>query len=208
MGNKMLLTKEGYEKLKIELQRLQKEERPMVIKAIEEARAHGDISENAEFADLRAWVLAKLMWGPDRDPQALPREPVADLLDEVERFLVLLLDFFVGQFFVAELKNVFDDAWIGIQLVTKCNDLPDRHAFVLLITQQFRIIIRLQRPIVKASTFLRLKQRSCRSPLNLFMRGDLRRNTTSRIIRAAMAGASERAGAAEPQVMTCRMVIM
>ena len=31
------------------MQRLQKEERPMVIRAIEEARAHGDISENAEF---------------------------------------------------------------------------------------------------------------------------------------------------------------
>lgn len=43
------ITKEGYERLKIELQRLQKEERPAVIKAIEEARAHGDISENAEF---------------------------------------------------------------------------------------------------------------------------------------------------------------
>jgi transcription elongation factor GreA len=43
------ITKEGYERLKIELQRLQKEERPVVIRAIEEARAHGDISENAEY---------------------------------------------------------------------------------------------------------------------------------------------------------------
>jgi transcription elongation factor GreA len=43
------ITKEGFERLKIELQRLQKEERPLVIRAIEEARAHGDISENAEF---------------------------------------------------------------------------------------------------------------------------------------------------------------
>jgi transcription elongation factor GreA len=43
------ITKEGYERLKNELQRLQKEERPMVIRAIEEARAHGDISENAEY---------------------------------------------------------------------------------------------------------------------------------------------------------------
>ncbi len=43
------ITKEGYERLKLELQRLQKEERPAVIKAIEEARGHGDISENAEF---------------------------------------------------------------------------------------------------------------------------------------------------------------
>jgi len=43
------ITKEGYERLNIELQRLQREERPIVIQAIEEARAHGDISENAEF---------------------------------------------------------------------------------------------------------------------------------------------------------------
>ncbi|MGV8075524.1 MAG: transcription elongation factor GreA [Syntrophobacteraceae bacterium] len=43
------ITKEGFERLKVELQRLQKEERPMVIKAIEEARGHGDLSENAEY---------------------------------------------------------------------------------------------------------------------------------------------------------------
>ena len=43
------ITKEGFERLKSELQRLQKDERPMVIRAIEEARAHGDISENAEY---------------------------------------------------------------------------------------------------------------------------------------------------------------
>jgi transcription elongation factor GreA len=43
------ITKEGYERLKFELQRLQKEERPANIRAIEEARNHGDITENAEF---------------------------------------------------------------------------------------------------------------------------------------------------------------
>jgi transcription elongation factor GreA len=43
------ITREGYERLQAELKRLQKEERPLVIEAIEEARAHGDISENAEF---------------------------------------------------------------------------------------------------------------------------------------------------------------
>lgn len=43
------ITKEGLDRLKSELQRLQREERPANIKAIEEARAHGDISENAEF---------------------------------------------------------------------------------------------------------------------------------------------------------------
>ncbi len=43
------ITKEGYEALKKELEYLKKVERPKNIKAIEEARAHGDITENAEF---------------------------------------------------------------------------------------------------------------------------------------------------------------
>jgi transcription elongation factor GreA len=44
------VTKQGFEALKKELENLKKNERPQNIKAIEEARAHGDLSENAEFA--------------------------------------------------------------------------------------------------------------------------------------------------------------
>jgi transcription elongation factor GreA len=43
------MTKAGYEALRKELERLKTVERPQNIKAIEEARAHGDLSENAEF---------------------------------------------------------------------------------------------------------------------------------------------------------------
>ena len=43
------ITKKGYEALKAELDRLHKVERPRVIEAIAEARAHGDLSENAEY---------------------------------------------------------------------------------------------------------------------------------------------------------------
>ena len=43
------ITREGMEKLKGELDKLLKEDRPKVIKAIEEARSHGDLSENAEY---------------------------------------------------------------------------------------------------------------------------------------------------------------
>ncbi len=43
------ITKEGYEALKRELDHLKTVERPQNIKAIETARAHGDLSENAEF---------------------------------------------------------------------------------------------------------------------------------------------------------------
>lgn len=42
------MTKTGYERLRAEVERL-KRERPRVIRAIEEARAHGDLSENAEY---------------------------------------------------------------------------------------------------------------------------------------------------------------
>ncbi|MGD9085166.1 MAG: transcription elongation factor GreA, partial [Desulfobacterales bacterium] len=44
------VTKDGFKALKQELQNLKKVERPKNIKAIEEARAHGDLSENAEYA--------------------------------------------------------------------------------------------------------------------------------------------------------------
>ncbi len=43
------ITKEGYDRLKAELANLKSVERPENIKAIEVARAHGDLSENAEF---------------------------------------------------------------------------------------------------------------------------------------------------------------
>jgi len=43
------ITKKGYEALQAELERYKKVERPKNIRDIEEARAHGDISENAEF---------------------------------------------------------------------------------------------------------------------------------------------------------------
>lgn len=47
--NKIPFTPEGLEKIKKELEYLIKVERRKVIKAIEEARAHGDLSENAEY---------------------------------------------------------------------------------------------------------------------------------------------------------------
>lgn len=46
---KVPMTKLGHQRLKKELARLKKEERPKVVADIEEARAHGDLSENAEY---------------------------------------------------------------------------------------------------------------------------------------------------------------
>jgi len=45
---KMPMLQEGYDKLIADLRAL-KDERPLIVAAIEEARAHGDLSENAEY---------------------------------------------------------------------------------------------------------------------------------------------------------------
>ncbi|UGY09385.1 MULTISPECIES: transcription elongation factor GreA [unclassified Phyllobacterium] len=46
---KVPMTQAGFDKLKEELRWRQQEERPRIIQAIAEARAHGDLSENAEY---------------------------------------------------------------------------------------------------------------------------------------------------------------
>lgn len=46
---KVPMTAEGYAALEAELKRRTSEERPRIIQAISEARAHGDLSENAEY---------------------------------------------------------------------------------------------------------------------------------------------------------------
>ena len=49
MVEKVPMTQGGFVKLQEELRWRQQEERPRIIEAISEARAHGDLSENAEY---------------------------------------------------------------------------------------------------------------------------------------------------------------
>lgn len=49
MVNKVPITREGLERLRGELRHILTVERPKNIKAIEEARSHGDLNENAEY---------------------------------------------------------------------------------------------------------------------------------------------------------------
>lgn len=49
MSNRRPITARGAERLRAELKKLKSEDRPTVIKAIAEARGHGDLSENAEY---------------------------------------------------------------------------------------------------------------------------------------------------------------
>lgn len=49
MSTRRPITARGAERLRAELKKLKSEDRPTVIKAIAEARGHGDLSENAEY---------------------------------------------------------------------------------------------------------------------------------------------------------------
>lgn len=80
------ITRKGYEALKAELERIKKVDRPENIIAIEEARAHGDLSENAEydaakerqqFINARISELGYKLGNADIiDPDKLPRDRV------------------------------------------------------------------------------------------------------------------------------------
>ena len=50
---KIPMTKSGHSDLEVELKQLKTIERPAIIKAIAEAREHGDLSENAEYHSAR-----------------------------------------------------------------------------------------------------------------------------------------------------------
>jgi transcription elongation factor GreA len=60
---KVPMTAEGYASLDEELKRLKTLERPAVIAAISEARAHGDLSENAEYhaaKERQGWIEGRI----------------------------------------------------------------------------------------------------------------------------------------------------
>ncbi len=70
------MTLEGFQNLEEELQRLKAVERPRIIAAISEARAHGDLSENAEYHAAK-------------EQQGLNEARVAEIEDKINRAEVI-----------------------------------------------------------------------------------------------------------------------
>ncbi len=63
------MTVSGYGWLETELKRLKNDERPAVIQAIAEARAHGDLSENAEYhaaKEKQGWIEGQILEFEDK----------------------------------------------------------------------------------------------------------------------------------------------
>jgi transcription elongation factor GreA len=74
--NKLPMTVDGYARLQEEIKRLKSADRPAVIRAIAEARTHGDLAENAEYHAAR-------------ERQSFIEGRLADLEDRVARAEVI-----------------------------------------------------------------------------------------------------------------------
>jgi transcription elongation factor GreA len=80
------LTPEGYEQLKAELDQLKSVERHKVIADIAEARAHGDLSENAEYhaaKEKQGWVEGRIKDLDDKLSRAQVIHPEGQSKDKV-----------------------------------------------------------------------------------------------------------------------------
>jgi transcription elongation factor GreA len=75
-ADKVPMLAEGHRKLNDELRRLKNEERPQIVAAIEAARAHGDLSENAEYHAAK-------------ERQGQVEATIADLEDRLSRAMVI-----------------------------------------------------------------------------------------------------------------------
>ena len=82
------MTERGYGMLQEEMKRLRTVERPAVINALEEARSHGDLSENAEYhaaKERQAFIEGRLMELEDKVSRAQVIDP-RSLSGDVVRF--------------------------------------------------------------------------------------------------------------------------
>jgi len=89
------MTRGGFEKLEAELVRLKTVDRPQNVKEIAEARAHGDISENAEFhaaKERQSHLETRILQVEDRLARAQVIEPGENPPDAVRFGTTVLLE--------------------------------------------------------------------------------------------------------------------
>jgi transcription elongation factor GreA len=101
MAERVPMTPMSYEKLKEELHRLRSQDRPAIVKEIEVARAHGDLSENAEYhaaKDRQGHIEGRIRQVEDKLARAQVIDPSTQTGDAV-RFgaTVLLVDVQTGE---------------------------------------------------------------------------------------------------------------
>ncbi len=95
MSDRIPITRSGFEKLKEDLERLKFVERPHNVQEIAEARAHGDISENAEFhaaKERQGQIEARIVMVEDRIARAQVIEPGDEPPDAVRFGTTVVLE--------------------------------------------------------------------------------------------------------------------
>jgi transcription elongation factor GreA len=73
MVDKFPMTKAGFDKLEADIKHLKSVEHPTIIQAIAEARAHGDLSENAEYhaaKERQSWIEGQVLDLEDKHSRA------------------------------------------------------------------------------------------------------------------------------------------
>ncbi len=86
MADRVPMTVRGYEQVKVDLKHLKSVERPKNVKEIEEAIAHGDLSENAEYhaaKERQGHLEARISLLEDRLARAQVIDPSSQTPDQV-----------------------------------------------------------------------------------------------------------------------------
>jgi transcription elongation factor GreA len=116
MIQKVPTTKEGLERLREELHTIITVDRPKNIKAIEEARSHGDLNENAEYhaaKERQSFLEAKI----NELEMAISRSEVIEISNEPAENIVF------GS--TVELKNLISNQIVTYQLVGPYESNPE-----------------------------------------------------------------------------------
>ena len=116
MIDKMPITREGLEKLRQELRAIITVDRPKNIKAIEEARSHGDLNENAEYhaaKERQSFLEGKI----NELEMAISRSEVIEISNEPADNIIF------GS--IVELKNLASNQTVTYQLVGPYESNPE-----------------------------------------------------------------------------------